>query len=71
LAGDLNSWPDKLVADNHAHNLLIEDDFIPEQAEDQDVYWPVLGRQLNNGDRLLVAHGLDQAEALFHKASTS
>jgi len=65
LAGDLVGWPPGLSADNRVHNVQIEDDLIPGRSEDEDAYWPVLARRLPDGDRLLVAHGLDQAEALL------
>ncbi len=65
LAGDLKGWPQGLIADGQVHNVLIEDGLIPGQAEDQDAYWPALARLLPNGQRLMVAHGLDQAEALL------
>jgi signal transduction histidine kinase len=65
LAGDLEGWPPGLSADNQVHNLQIEDDLIPGRSEDDDVYWPVLARRLPDGHRLLVAHGLDQAEDLL------
>jgi signal transduction histidine kinase len=68
LAGDLKGWPEGLTADDHVHNVQIEDQLIPGRAEDQDAYWPALGRQLPNGHRLMVAHGLDQAEALLDYA---
>jgi len=65
LAGDLVGWPQGLAADDRVHNVLIEDQLIPGQAADQDAYWPALGRQLPGGERLLVTHSLDQAEALL------
>jgi len=65
VAGDLKGWPPGLSADNQVHNVQIEDDLIPGRSEDDDVYWPVLARRLPDGHRLLVAHGLDQAEALL------
>jgi signal transduction histidine kinase len=65
LAGDLEGWPPGLSADNRVHNVQIEDDLIPGHSEDEDDYWPVLARQLPDGDRLLVAHGMHQAEALL------
>ena len=65
LAGDLKGWPLDLPADGQVHNVQIEDELIPGRSENEDAYWPALGRQLSDGDRLLVAHGLDQAEALL------
>lgn len=65
LAGDLKGWPSSLSADNQVHNLQIEDELIPGHSEDEDAYWPVLARPLPDGHRLLVAHGLDQAEDLL------
>jgi signal transduction histidine kinase len=65
LAGDLEGWPRGLPADDQVHNVQIEDDLIPGRSEDEDAYWPVLARRLPDGHRLLVAHGLDQAEGLL------
>jgi HAMP domain-containing protein len=65
VAGDLKGWPPGLSADNRVRNVQIEDDLIPGRSEDEDAYWPVLARRLPDGHRLLVAHGLDQAEALL------
>ncbi len=65
LAGDLKGWPPGLSTDNQVHNLQIEDELIEGRSEDEDAYWPALARRLPNGRRLLVAHGLDQAEALL------
>ena len=65
LAGDLRGWPLDLAADDQVHNVQFEDALIPGRPEDEDAYWPALGRKLPDGKRLLVAHGLDQAEALL------
>lgn len=65
LAGDFAGWPPGLSADNQVHNVQIEDELIPGRQEDEDAYWPVLGRRLPSGQRLLVAYGMDQAEALM------
>jgi signal transduction histidine kinase len=65
LAGNLEGWPPGLPPDDQVHNVQIEDELIAGRPEDEDAYWPALARRLSNGDRLLVAHGLDQAEALL------
>ncbi len=65
LAGDLKGWPPEVSADDRVHNVRIEDNLIPGRPNDSDVYWPVLGKRLTDGRRLLVAHGLSQAEALL------
>jgi signal transduction histidine kinase len=65
LVGDLKGWPAGLPADDQVYNVLIEDALIPGRAENEDVYWPALGRRLPDGQRLLVTHDLDQAEALL------
>ncbi|GAB6041330.1 sensor histidine kinase [Endothiovibrio diazotrophicus] len=64
-AGDLRGWPADLQADGEVHNLVLEDDLLPSRREDRDAYWPVLARPLPDGHRLLVTHGLEQAEALL------
>jgi signal transduction histidine kinase len=65
LAGDLKGWPEGLSTDDRVQNVLIDDDLIPGRPEDLDAYWPALGRRLPDGHRLLVAHGLGQADALL------
>lgn len=65
LVGDLKGWPPGLSADNQVQNMQIEDDLIPGSSEDEDAYWPVLARRLPDGYRLLVAHGLDEAEDML------
>jgi signal transduction histidine kinase len=65
LAGDFKGWPPGLPPDDQVHNVQIEDELIAGRSEDEDAYWPALARRLSNGHLLLVAHGLDQAEALL------
>jgi len=65
LAGDLKGWPADLTADGKVYNVVYEDRLIPGRAQDQDAYWPTLGRELADGHRLLVARGLEQAESLL------
>ncbi len=65
VAGDLTGWPSGLPSDEQVHNILIEDNLIAGRAEDQDSYWPAVGVRFSDGSRLMVAHGLDQAEALL------
>jgi signal transduction histidine kinase len=65
IAGDFTGWPSGLPSDGQVHNVHIEDALIPGRAENQDSYWPAVGRRFANGSRLLVAQGLDQAEELL------
>lgn len=65
IAGDLTGWPPELPADGKVHNILLEDDLIPGQANNEDAFWPAVGVQLADGSRFMVAHGLDEAEALL------
>lgn len=65
VAGDLRGWPPGLTIDGQVHNVPFEDSLIPGYKEDQDAYWPAIGSELPDGHRLLVAHGLDQAESLI------
>lgn len=65
IAGELKGWPPDLPADGRVHNVLLEDDLIPGQSEDEDAFWPAVGVRLADGSRLMVAHGLDQAESLL------
>jgi signal transduction histidine kinase len=65
LAGDLKGWPPNLEADGQVRNVPIEDALIPNQGEDQDAFWPAVGQQLPDGQRLLVTRGLAQAESLL------
>jgi HAMP domain-containing protein len=65
LAGDLKGWPVDFSADGKVYNVVYEDTLISGRAEDQDAYWPTLGRELADGHRLPVAHGMEQAESLL------
>jgi signal transduction histidine kinase len=65
LAGDLEGWPPGLPADGQVHNVWVEDDLISGLSDDEDGYWPAVGTRLPDGDRLMVAYGVDQAESLL------
>ena len=65
LAGDLGGWPPALKADGRVQNILFDDAQLPEQTEDIDAYWPAVGRKLLDGNRLMVARGLEQADSLI------
>jgi signal transduction histidine kinase len=65
VAGDLKGWPPDLPTDGKVHNVMLEDELIPGHAENQDAFWPAIGVRLPDGGRFMVAHGLDQAEALL------
>jgi signal transduction histidine kinase len=64
LAGDLRGWPPGLPTDGRVHNISFDDDVLPDRGGDEDGYWPALGVQFGDGARLLVARGVDQADAL-------
>jgi signal transduction histidine kinase len=65
LAGDLEGWPPGLPADGQVHNVWVEDDLISGRPDDEDGYWPAVGIRLPDGDQLMVAYGVDQAESLL------
>ncbi len=65
LAGDVNAWPADLPADDRVRNVSVEDALVAGRGEDQDAYWPALATRLPDGARLLIAHGVHQADALI------
>jgi signal transduction histidine kinase len=64
VAGDLRRWPPDLPADGHVHNVSFDDDLLTDRGGDEDGYWPALGVRFGDGARLLVARGVDEADAL-------
>ncbi len=63
LAGDLTQWPLDVTTDNRVRNVWVDEDLLPGRGEDE-AYWPALAAELPDGARLLIAHAVDQADAL-------
>jgi signal transduction histidine kinase len=68
VAGNLARWPkdeeDQPVVDESVHESWIDDDMIPAAAEDEDEYWPVIGKRFGDGSILLVSRSVAQAEEM-------
>jgi len=67
VAGNLKGWPeekdDQVPLDETVHAAWIDDDLNP-AADDEDAYWPVIGKRFDNGSILLVARSVAQAEEM-------
>ncbi|VAW80482.1 hypothetical protein MNBD_GAMMA13-910 [hydrothermal vent metagenome] len=68
LAGNFTGWPeeldDRVSLDESVHTAWIDDDMNPIAAADEDSYWPVIGKQYQDGGVLVVARSVEQSEAL-------
>lgn len=68
IAGNLTGWPkeddDQVIVDETVHVSWIDDDMIPGAGDDQDVYWPVVGKEFDDGSILLVTRSVAQAEEM-------
>ena len=66
LAGNLFAWPSTspVSLDAKVHSAWIEDDNMAGHRYDDDAYLPVVAREFPDGTRLLLAAGVEQAEAL-------
>ncbi len=64
LAGNLNGWPEGIIADKVVRNDWLDSHLIPEKFSDYDGYWPVIATKLPDGSRLLLTQSLVQAEDL-------
>jgi signal transduction histidine kinase len=66
LAGNLFKWPagESASLDAKVHSAWIEDDNMAGHIYDDDAYVPVIAQGFPDGTRLLLAAGVEQAEAL-------
>ena len=66
LAGNLFTWPagESVSLDAKVHGAWIEDDNMAGHLYDDDAYVPVVAREFPDGSRVLLAAGVEQAEAL-------
>lgn len=66
ISGNLLNWPEDFeIESNHkAKGIWINDEVIPVEIYDDDAYWPVVSANLNDGNRLLLARKIEQAETL-------
>jgi signal transduction histidine kinase len=66
LAGNLFTWPagESVSLDAKVHRTWIEDDTMVDHVYDDDAYVPVIAEAFSDGTRLLLAAGVEQAEAL-------
>ena len=66
LSGNLQGWPqDSSIEPNgEVQNVWLEDNIVPVNIDDDEVYWPVVATQLKDGSRLLIAHSVQQIKDL-------
>ena len=68
VAGNLTRWPeeedDQVRLDETVHASWIDDDMNPAAADDEDEYWPVIGKRFDNGSILLLTRSVAQAEEM-------
>jgi len=68
VAGNLTGWPeeedDQVPLDETVHAAWIDDDMNPAAAEDEDAYWPVIGKRFDDGSILLLTRSVAQAEEM-------
>lgn len=67
LAGNLREWPEDVDIDKYhsIQGVWIDEEIIPFDIYDDDAYWPVLAKKLNNGYQLLVAINIEQESSLL------
>lgn len=68
VAGNLTRWPeeqdDQVAVDETVHVAWIDDSMIPGAGEDDDAYWPVIGKRFEDGSILLLTRSVAQAEEM-------
>lgn len=68
LAGNLVGWPkeedDQVVVDESVHASWVDDDMIPGSHDDEDEYWPVIGKRFDDGSILLLSRSVAQADEM-------
>ncbi len=67
VAGNLKGWPkerdDQVPVDETVHATWIDDDMYPSE-EDEDAYWPVIGKRFADGAVLVLTRSVAQAEEM-------
>jgi signal transduction histidine kinase len=68
VAGNLVRWPkeddDQVALDETVHAAWIDDDMISGALDDEDEYWPVIGKRFNDGSILLLSRSVAQADEM-------
>ncbi|MCP5427714.1 MAG: HAMP domain-containing protein [Chromatiaceae bacterium] len=66
IAGTLLAWPkeSEISLAGVIESAWLEDNVLPIEVDDDEVYWPVVARQLPGGERLLVTQSVEQVEEL-------
>jgi len=68
VAGNLVRWPkeddDQVTVDESVHAAWIDDDMIPGARDDEDEYWPVVGKRFDDGSILLLSRSVAQADEM-------
>ena len=66
IAGNMIGWPtedeDRVPVDGTVHTAWIDDDMQRINDGDEDLYWPVIGKRFDNGNILVVARSVKDAE---------
>lgn len=67
LAGTLSAWPtaESIPLDGIARPRLIEEELVPHELSDDDVFGPVVAWKFSDGTRVLLAHRDQSAEQLL------
>ncbi len=60
--GDLHRWPADVAPDHRVHNRWLAASLLPTRSDDDADYLPVLAVRLPDGDRLLIAQSMNEAE---------
>lgn len=66
IAGNLIGWPEEseIALDGTIESAWLEDNILPTEVDDDEVYWPVIATELSDGTRLLVTRSVEQVEEL-------
>ncbi len=66
LSGNLKGWPREasIEFEGEVQNVWLEDNIVPLELDDDEVYWPVIATQFKDGSRLLITHSVQQIKQL-------
>lgn len=66
LAGNMTKWPDEasIPFNGEVHNIWLDEHVLPGNYYSDDAYLPAVGRQFNDGSRLLLVGGVEQDNVL-------
>lgn len=66
ISGNLIRWPEEsdISLDGAIESVWLEENVLPIEVDDDEVYWPVIATKFADGMRLLVTHSVEQVEEL-------